>query len=229
MSKSYLPKGSNETPFNPQMEQFSYVCGHIEHENRKLWSIVIIACLSFFLSIGISLYAVSRPDSIPVLVTMNDFGETKYVGEVSRKSYLNFTVPEVAVTFQVKNFIDLFYSMSIDKVVMNKNLQKVYHNLTTETSSKLNKIIKESNMYEDFGRYTREVIFETEPLKLSKDTYQIDFRVLTNTTTGKLINTQRIRAVITVGMFTPNENDIKDNPLGIYITSFDFKEIEISK
>ena len=227
MSKTYLPKGSNETPFNPQMEQFSYVCGHLEHEVKVLRIVAILGCLSFFLSLGLSLYAISRPDSIPVLVTMNDFGETKYIGEVSRKSYQNYNVPEVAVTFQIKNFIDLVYSMSTDKVVMNKSLQKVNHCLTAETSSKLSKIIKETSIYEDFGKYTREVLFETEPLKLSKDTYQLDFKINTNTISGKQIKSQRFRAVITVGMFTPNENDLRDNPLGIYITYFDFKEIEV--
>ena len=37
-------------------------------------------------NIGITMYAVSQPDSIPGLVTMNDFGETQYIGPVSRKT-----------------------------------------------------------------------------------------------------------------------------------------------
>ena len=32
------------------------------------------------------MYAVSQPDSIPGLVTMNDFEETQYIGPVSRKT-----------------------------------------------------------------------------------------------------------------------------------------------
>ena len=32
------------------------------------------------------MYAVSQPDSIPGLVTMNGFGETQYIGLVSRKT-----------------------------------------------------------------------------------------------------------------------------------------------
>ena len=44
-----------------------------EQKNRLLKFIVVVSVLAFFLSIGITMYAVSQPDSIPVLVTMNDF------------------------------------------------------------------------------------------------------------------------------------------------------------
>ena len=57
-----------------------------EQKNRLLKFIVVVSVLAFFLSIGITMYAVSQPDSIPGLVTMNDFGETQYIGPVSRKT-----------------------------------------------------------------------------------------------------------------------------------------------
>ena len=57
-----------------------------EQKNRLLKFIVVVSVLAFFLSIGITMYAVLQPESIPVLVTMNDFGETQYIGPVSRKT-----------------------------------------------------------------------------------------------------------------------------------------------
>ena len=57
-----------------------------EQKNRLLKFIVVVSVLAFFLSIGITMYAVSQPDSIPGLVTMNDFGKTQYIGPVSRKT-----------------------------------------------------------------------------------------------------------------------------------------------
>ena len=57
-----------------------------EQKNRLLKFIVVVSVLAFFLSIGITMYAVSQPDSISGLVTMNDFGETQYIGPVSRKT-----------------------------------------------------------------------------------------------------------------------------------------------
>ena len=57
-----------------------------EQKNRLLKFIVVVSVLAFFLSIGITMYAVSQPDSIPGLVTMNDFGGIQYIGPVSRKT-----------------------------------------------------------------------------------------------------------------------------------------------
>ena len=48
-----------------------------EQKNRLLKFIVVVSVLVFFLSIGITMYAVSQPDSILGLVTMNDFGTVK--------------------------------------------------------------------------------------------------------------------------------------------------------
>ena len=225
-SKTYTPKGTNDTPFNPQLQHFDFICGQIINENRILKFVVIIAALSFFLSIGICIYAVSQPDSVPVLVTMNDFGETEYIGPVSKKNYQNFNVPEVAIQAQVKEFVNLFNTLSTDKTVMKKSVNKIYHLLTSTTASKYSTLVKEDNPFKDFGSRTKEVLFQTEPLKLSGDTYQVDYQIVTRQLSGQIMSNESYRAVITVKMLQPAEEDIKDNPLGIYITSFDMKPID---
>ncbi len=226
MTKTYFPDGKPVTPFNPQLQHFDMICGQVIKENRILRYVVIVSVAAFFLSIGITMYAVSLPESIPVLVTMNDFGETRYVGEVSRKNYQNYNVPEIAMQYQIKEFISLYQTLSTDKQVMNKSLQKVYHLLTSQTASKFSTIVKEENLFKDFGSYTREVFFETEPLKLSDNTYQVDYQVVTRNLQGQLWETNLYRAVVTVKVLQPSEDDIKANPLGIYITSFDIKPID---
>ena len=225
-SKTYLPKGTNATPFYPQLEHFDFICGQIINENKILKFVVVISCLAFFLSIGITIFAVNRPDSIPVLVTMNDFGETRYIGEVSRKNYQNFHVPEIAVSYTVRQFITIYHSLSTDRAVVRRNVETAYHLLTSTTASKYSTLLKESNPFEDFGRCTREVEFETEPLKITRDTYQLDYKVVTRQVSGSIQEVVRFRTAITVRTLSPAEDDIKDNPLGIYITNFDIKELK---
>ena len=225
-SKSFPPKGTNETPFNPQLQHFDFICGQVMKENRILKFVSVVSVLAFFLSIGITLYAVAQPDSIPVLVTMNDFGETQYIGPVSRRNYQNFNVPEVAVQAQVKEFVSLTNTLSTDRTVMKKAVAKTYHLLTSTTASKYSTLVKENNPFKEFGNRTKEVLFQTEPLKVSQDTYQVDYQVITRQLSGQLMTNEAYRAVITVKMMQPSEEDIKDNPLGIYITSFDSKLID---
>lgn len=226
MIPNYEATGKNSTPFNPQLDHFDQLTGYIRQQNKTLRFVVVIACLSFFLSIGISFYAVTQPESIPVLITMNDFGQPQYIGAVSRRNYQNFSVPEIAIHYQVKDFINLYHTLSTDRTVMKKGLNKTYHMLTSTTSSKFSNHLKEETPFSDFGSKTREVFFQTEPLKLSNESYQVDFQVVTRSLSGSQLSNITYRAIISVRMLKPSDEDIKDNPLGIYITAFDFKEID---
>ena len=227
MQKSYPPKGTNSTPFNPQLQHFDMICGQVMKENDILkLALVVLIFIIAVLSIGISFFLTKRTQVIPAIVTMNDFGQAQYVGEVSRKNFQNFNIPEVAMTYQVKDFINIYKSLSSDKEVVKRNIEKAYHLLTAVSASKYSTLLREDNPYKDFGDYTREVEFETEPLKISKDTYQVDYRLITRTLTGVIIKDIRQRAVITIKALNPTEEDIQDNPLGIYITDFDIKDIK---
>ena len=223
--KNYAPDGSNTTQFNPQLQHFDYICGQVMQENKILRIIAIIASISFLLSLAGFFYAISIPESIPCLVTMNDFGQTQYIGPVSRKNYQNFQVPQKAIECMVKEFLSLAFEVSSDKVVMNRRVEKIYHILTDSSSKKFDSYIDDKKLYSIFGSKTRVIEFETEPLRLSSKTYQIDFMAETRHMTGNLEDTKFYRAVITVGLLKPNEDDLNDNPLGIYITDFDIREI----
>lgn len=69
---------------------------------------------------------------------------------------------------------------------------------------------KEETPFADFGSRTREVFFQTEPLQLSKDTYQVDFDVTTRQLSGSVVETATMRAVISVKVLQPSEDDIRD-------------------
>ena len=194
-------------------------------ENRWLKTVnLVLVFVIAVLSVGVVFFLNKRIQIVPALITMNDFGQTQYIGEV-RKNYQNFSIPEIAVTYQVKDFINLYKSLSSDKEIVKKNVEKVYHLLTSVSSSKYSTLLRENNPYKDFGDYTKEVIFETDPLKISKNTYQVDYKIVKRTMLGQVTEEIRQRAVISVKTLKPVEEDIKDNPLGIYITDFDIKDI----
>ncbi len=212
MQKSYPPKGTNSTPFNPQLQHFDMICGQVMKENAILkLALVVLIFIIAVLSIGISFFLTKRTQVIPAIVTMNDFGQAQYVGEVSRKNFQNFNIPEVAMTYQVKDFINIYKSLSSDKAVVKRNIEKAYHLLTAVSASKYSTLLREDNPYKDFGDHTREVEFETEPLKISKDTYQVDYRLITRTLTGVIVKDIRQRAVITIKVLNPTEEDILYN------------------
>lgn len=64
-------------------------------------------------------------------------------------------------------------------------------------------------------------------LSLSKNSYQVDFIVSSTSTNGKLLKSERKRGVLTIDLMEPAEEDKILNPLGIYITNFDFTDIKM--
>ena len=81
MQKSYPPKETNSTPFNPQLQHFDMICGQVMKENGILkLALVVLIFIIAVLSIGISFFLTKRTQVIPAIVTMNDFGQAQYVG-----------------------------------------------------------------------------------------------------------------------------------------------------
>lgn len=227
MSKTFSPKGQNATPFNAQLKHFDYICGQVIKENELMKFVTLISAVAFLLSIAICFYAVGQPESIPVLINVNDFGETQYIGKVTKKNWQNFNVPEVAITYQVRRFIQLKETLSSDREVMKKSMKEIYSILTATSSSRFNTFVKEEKPYDDFGVKTREVLFQTEPLKVSANTYQVDYQVTTRLLSGSVSDTILRRAVITTDLMSPSDSDVKFNPLGIYITNFDIQKLQM--
>ena len=224
--KNYLPEGNAETPFNPQLEHFNFICGSFRNENRVLRIISIIASVSFLASLGLCYYAINQPDSVPVVITLDDLGNTGYVGRLTRSNWQGYQVPDIAITAKVKEFIELYYMISTDETIMRRNIQNNYHNLTQVTADKYTTLIAEENQYKDFGNVTQEVLFDTEPLAVSAYTYQVDFSVLRRNLTGRILSNFSYRALITINLMNPDMDDMNENPLGIYISSFDFKYLK---
>ena len=227
--KNYLPEGNVETPFNPQLEHFDFICGSIKNENKILRIISILAGVSFLASVGLCYYAVTQPDAIPIIITLDDLGRTNYVGQLTRSNWQNYDVPENAITAKVKEFIELYFFISTDETVMRRNIQNSYHNLTNRTAQKYTSMLETDKPYDDFGSCTQEVTYDTEPLTVSDKTYQIDFHVIKRELSGRQKSDTYYRALVTIELMKPPEEDLYVNPLGIYISSFDFKILKENK
>ena len=92
------------------------------------------------------------------------------------------------------------------------------------SAQKLTNRLKENNPLEKFGRAYKTVNIESI-LQLTKDSYQVDFIVNISDRAESQVKRIRNRGVISIKLMEPAKEDQVKNPLGIYITDFDFKEI----
>ena len=113
-------------------------------ENR--WRIFAIASFGMLvLAVGVAIWAVSLPRSVPCVITVSDFGEANYVGPVTKLSYTGLKVPQVAIDYQMRQFVTKRFSVPADSAILRQNLTDVYRMLTQETSAKLTEEIKAGN------------------------------------------------------------------------------------
>lgn len=222
--KFYAGAGTNSTPFNSMLKEYDRIIGMQNKENRTWRIIAIISICSFFISLALMLYAIKLPKTVPMVITVSDFGEAKYVGEVSKLSYDNIKVPELAIQYQIRKFIINMRTINSDADVMKQNVRHLYTMLTTQSSQKLNNILREESPFKDFGRFKRSVLIESL-LKLSNDAYQVDFIETRTNTTGMIIDKNRFRAIISTQLLEPSESMKKENPLGIFISAFDISKV----
>ena len=66
-------------------------------------------------------------------------------------------------------------------------------------------------------------------IKLSQKSYQIDFVVTEQERSGKVKGRTRMRGVLEIEFLTPAAEDMEKNPLGIYISNFDFTVVSAAR
>ncbi|MGI5066906.1 type IV secretion system protein [Treponema putidum] len=222
MMTYYKEEPSNE--LNPQFKEYDRIIG-LQNKENKTWRIIAVASLSFlFLSLLLLLYAIKLPKTIPMVITVSEYGEAKYVGNVSKISYSNINVPDIAIQYQIKRFVTNMNTITSDAQVMKQNIRDCYNMLSGDAGLKLSNILKSDNPFDKFGDIKQSILLESI-LQLSPQSYQVDFIQSKITMTGVVTDRTRYRGIISIALLEPPEDKKIENPLGIYISDFDFTKV----
>ncbi len=209
---------------NPQFKEYDRIIG-LQNKENKTWRIIAVASLSFlFLSLLLLLYAIKLPKTIPMVITVSEYGEAKYVGNVSKMSYSNMKVPDIAIQYQIKRFVTNMNTITSDAQVMKQNIRDCYNMLSGDAGLKLSNILKNDNPFDKFGDIKQSILLESI-LQLSPQSYQVDYIQSKITMTGVVTDRTRYRGIISIALLEPPENKKIENPLGIYISDFDFTKV----
>jgi hypothetical protein len=104
----YVPEGTNGTTFiqnDQNLERADTIDGLAQKNVRMRQIIALVSLSSFFIALGVLIYAVTLPKTVPVVVTVNPEGEAGYVGKIDKSSYGKTAVPDIAKEYQVKRLL----------------------------------------------------------------------------------------------------------------------------
>lgn len=195
-------------------------------KSARTWQIIaIISIIGFLFSCFIVLYAVKLPKTIPVIVTVDSTGNATYVGKVDDSYWRNTqaNIPENHKTYQVKKFINNLFTWVIDSNAQNGYIRECEYLCQGNAASQLHNYILENNPFDNIGVITK-TVNQQEPLRQTENSYVVFFTVNTYRN-GYLYSQKNYSVLLTLGFFDVTDQTKDLNPLGVYITSFDIKEV----
>ena len=229
MSEKLFGK-EKQTAFD-SLGMFDRMLGEQARDTQTWRCLAILFAMTTFLSIGVNIWALRQPKSVPVLITMADWGEAKFVGRADKLSYQGIKIPDIAIQYQLRRFVINTFSIPQDYEVLKSNLSDCYACVTPDCSNAYSNYLKsDTNPLKEYKQHIFKRCEVETILKLENSkSYQVDFVVSQINERNVLLRKMRMRAVCGVDFFEPPAKEMIKNPLGIYITNFDFSEIGEAK
>jgi type IV secretion system protein VirB5 len=223
----YASEGTNGTAFtqdDKNLETADTING-LAQKNARTWQIIALVSLaSFFVSLGILIYAVTLPKTVPVVVTVNPDGEAAYAGRIEKSQYGAATIPDIAREYQIKRLISRMHQWVIDREAQQAYISEAASIVQSNAIRQLDLFFRSNNPFAGFGDKTRSVLIEP-PLKQTEKTWIVYFVTTEKNRGGYETKKTRWSALVNIDSYEPKP----ENPLGIYITNFDIKSIEEKK
>jgi type IV secretion system protein VirB5 len=220
----YVPEGANGTAFTQDdhnLEMADTIDG-LAQKNARMWQIIALVSLSsFFVALGVLIYAVTLPKTVPVVVTVNPEGEAAYIGKIDKSAYGKTAVPDIAREYQVKRLLTKMHQWVADKEAQQAYIAEAQSIVQSSAVRQLDHFFRSNNPFAEYGNKTRSISIEP-PLKQTDKTYIVYFTTVEKQRSGYEGKRVRWSALINLDQYEPSI----ENPLGLYITNFDLKAVE---
>jgi len=208
-------------PFNAQDRVWDGLIGE-ERKAKNTWRLVAFISLTLIVAAICALvWAVNLPKVVPLVITVAPWGETRYIGDVANIGYKNIHVPEVAIQYQLRDFVTKLRSISTDSEVLYQNIKDCYDKVTNSGGELMTTNVRKEDPFAQVGKQRRTVTIESI-LRISSESWQVDWL---ETTIGTGAGIIRFRGLFNVKLLEPSEKQRIKNPLGIYVDDYDMTNI----
>lgn len=221
---------SNELD-NTSLNSYAYFLNNLKRSNK-------IYMVSFFVSSLVNLIlilsllfiyfsTITKPRQIPYVIFMDEKNLSYYkLGAVSN---INNIYNEKLFKVFISNYLKYLRGFTLDKDINNEYLNNLNYYTHSDITTFINTIINDDSIYDHFGTSYRSIdIISLLTIDMKKEyAFSVEWRENTyelNRMSGiySLSSSTRYKAI--VKLIVSNKTD--NNPLGIYISSFDYNIIK---
>lgn len=211
----YGSSGPTDTPYRSASQEWDKRIGEpvIRAHN---WRAIAFACAAVaFLAVGGIIYLAATKQIATYVVPIDRYGQPGRI-ELAGKAYSPTTAE---MGYFLADWVTKTRSKSLDPIVIRDNWTAAYHFVVGPAIGQLNDYAKAHDPFADAGQQAISVEV-VDVLQRSASTYQVQWR---ETTYDQGATTQMANWT---GLFTTkiqpprDEAELRANPLGVYITAF---------
>ena len=219
--QSIKPRVAPETPYLKAKQEWDFRIG-TSAVQAKNWRIACISSLLLSgLLTGVIFFQASQSKVIPVVVGLDkDTGEAKTLGVVTKDAY---SPGPLEIKYFLSEFVRYVRAVPLDEVVIKQNWLKAYSFMRTDASGLLNEMTEkdEESPLKQIGK----IIVSVQPISVVQipetSSYQVRWKETQYSTQGQKIKEYTMQGTFLTELSPPkNEEAIAENPLGLYIKSF---------
>lgn len=170
------------------------------------------------------IFVATRSTFIPYVIHVDP--ETGYVKSLGALEQGKTKVTSTEVNYFLSQFVTNMRSIPKDEYVLKENVDKGIKYLTAQSAQKYKNLYLDEFTKKIGTEYSRIRILNVNPIANTKNTYQVRWE---ESTVNRTTSLQPITTVYT-GNFSieqkavANKEDLILNPLGLYITDFEFSQ-----
>ena len=173
-------------------------------------------------SLLVAAYLGSLPKTVPYVIEI-DSDANAYYDPNAVKMLENWTPNDELKRAFIKDYVVSLRSVSIDNYINKENINNVYSKTVGAAADSINSWYESNNPIERSA--TARVSIPGDALmvlKYSDTQWRVTWRETETARTGQILSDRRYEGIFNIEYYTPSdERQLLDNPLGLYVASFD--------
>ncbi len=189
-----------------------------------VWKVVAFVSLLITLVSVVGLaYSASQNKLVPYIVEVDKLGNSVVAQRAEQTTYDNPKVIKYSLAEFTKNFKTIYGDPVVQKDIILKSYR--YLSPSYPAYNIVNSYFKDHSPFEKQKKESVNVKIDSI-VPINENTYQIDWHEIAFDKKGNKLRTDFFRASATILIVPPTtEAEIMNNPIGLYITEFNFSKI----